>query len=405
MAELTRLIGDAARPAQLLYFTTPSLTADGRHLVAVRETEDGHPNIVTLDLETGVERALTDNRDGTLKSYVYFRGNPGRGLGKASINMDAKCGLVYFLQGHDLCCVDLAGRRRVLTRIPDDQVTAFTHVSADGSRICVPTTDARALEDEADDRRRAGENFVGGKRNEIISDKPAYDIDARVRSEKLSSYIRVFDTASGRQVLCERVPEAWITHVQFSPVNPDWILYNHEWPSDCGIRRLWLWDGAKHRRLRTEGEGRSRQDWSCHEMWTADGRWIIYHGKFADGRAYIGRVGPAGGDNIEIALPPDYQRYGHFTAGTEHSDWLVSDGYWHPAGVPENGLWGGEWITKLQVDWEARRITWTPLCAHHSAWDCQDSHPHPVFSPGDRFVYFTSNLGGGRCVCRVGVPE
>ena len=128
-------------------------------------------------------------------------------------------------------------------------------------------------------------------------------------------------------------------------------------------------------------------------------------GSKADGRAYIGRVGPAGGDNIEIALPPDYQRYGHFTAGTEHSDWLVSDGYWHPAGVPENGLWGGEWITKLQVDWEARRITWTPLCAHHSAWDCQDSHPHPVFSPGDRFVYFTSNLGGGRCVCRVGVPE
>ena len=405
MPELTRLIGDAARPAQLLYFTTPSLTADGRHLVAVRESEEGHPNIVTLDLATGVERALTDNREGTLKSYVYFRGNPGRGLGKASINMDARRGFVYFLQGHDLCCVDLAGRRRVLTRIPDDQVTAFTHVSADGSRICVPTTDARALEDDAERAARSGENFVGGKRNEIISDKPAYDIDERVRTEKLNSYIRVFDTSTGRQILCERVPEAWITHVQFSPVNPDWILYNHEWPSDCGIRRLWLWDGAEHRRLRTEADGRSRKDWSCHEMWTADGRWIIYHGKFADGRAYVGRVGPTGGDNIEIALPPEYQRYGHFTAGTQHNDWLVSDGYWHPAGAPESGLWGGEWITKLQVDWEARRIRWTPLCEHHSSWDCQDSHPHPVFSPDDRHVYFTSNLGGGRCVCRVAVPE
>jgi hypothetical protein len=405
MPELTRLIGDAARPAQLLYFTTPSLTADGRHLVAVRETEEGDPNIVTLDLATGIERALTDNRDGTLKSYVYFRDNPGRGLGKASINMDAARGIVYFLQGYELCCVDLAGRRRVLTRIPDDQVTAFTHVSADGSRICVPTTDARALEDGTHDRRRTGENFVGGRRNEIISDKPAYDIDERVRTERLSSYIRVFDTTTGEQIRCERVPEAWITHVQFSPVNPDWILYNHEWPSDCGIRRLWLWDGAGHRRLRTEGAGRSRKDWSCHEMWTADGHWIIYHGKFADGTAYIGRVSPAGGDNIELALPPEYQRYGHFTAGTVHNDWLVSDGYWHPSGVPENGLWGGEWIAKLQVDWEARRITWTPLCAHHSAWDCQDSHPHPVYSPGDRWVYFTSNLGGGRCVCRFPVPE
>ena len=403
MPAFTHLIGDAARPAQLLYFTTPSLTADGRHLVVVRETEDGQPNIVTLDLATGVERALTDNREGTLKSYVYFRGNPGRGLGKASINMDARRGLIYYLQGHDLCCVDLAGRRRVLTRLPDDQVTAFTHVSADGSRICVPTTDARALEDEAPESRRSGENLVGGRRNEIISDKPAYDIDERVRTEGLSSYIRVFDTATGRQILAERVRGAWITHVQFSPVNPDWILYNHEWPSDCGIRRLWLWDGAGHRRLRTEGEGRSRKDWSCHEMWTADGRWIIYHGKFADGRAYIGRVGPEGGDTIEIALPPAYQRYGHFTAGTEHPDWLVSDGYWHPEGVPENGLWGGEWITKLEVDWAARRIDWTPLCAHHSSWDCQDSHPHPVFGPGDAWVYFTSNRGGGRSVGRVAV--
>jgi hypothetical protein len=166
--------------------------------------------------------------------------------------------------------------------------------------------------------------------------------------------------------------------VQFSPVDPDWILYNHEWPSDCGIRRLWLWDGKNHRRLRTEENGRSRADWSCHEMWTADGRFIIYHGKFADGTAYVGRVSPSGGDNIEIALPKHYHRYGHFTAGNLHNDWLVSDGYWHPDGQPDNALWGGEWITLQKIDWALRHIEWVPLCAHHSSWDCQDSHPHPI---------------------------
>ncbi|BET67283.1 hypothetical protein ASA1KI_22010 [Opitutales bacterium ASA1] len=399
----THLLGDADRTAQLLYFTTPSITADGRHLVAVCEGGDGNPNIVALDLESGEERPLTDNRDGTLKSYVYFRGNPRRGLGKASISLDATRGVVYYLQGDELRRTDLAGRSRVLARIPEDQVTAFTHVSADGRRICVPTTDARALEDDTVDGKRAGENFVGGKRNEIISDKPSYDIDARVRSEGLSSYIRIFDTQTGELLRCERVRGAWITHVQFSPVNHDWILYNHEWPSECGIRRLWLWDGATHRRLRTEGRGRSRDDWTCHEMWTADGRWIIYHGKFADGTAYVGRVSPEGGDNVEIALPEAYRRYGHFTAGTMHPEWLVSDGYWHPEGGAENGLWGGEWITRLHVDWESRRIEWTPLCPHHSLWDCQDSHPHPIFDARDAFVYFTSNYGGGRSVRRVAV--
>ena len=394
----------AGATAQLLYFTCSSLTADNRHLVFVRE-RDGNPNLHALDLVTGIERPLTVNIDGTLKSYVYFRGAPYRGFGRASMSLDAARGLVYFIHGRDLCCVDLSGNQRVVTRIPDDQVTAFTHVSADGRRICVPTTDARALEDDSPAPAFRGENLVGGKRNEVISDKPAYDIDERVRRENLASCIRVYDTATGAELLCERVPQAWITHVQFSPVNPDWILYNHEWPSDCGIRRLWLWDGKNHRRLRTEGNGRSRTDWSCHEMWTADGQFIIYHGKFTDGTGYVGRVSPAGGDNIEIALPSHYHRYGHFTAGNLHNDWLVSDGYWHPAGEPENDAWGGEWITLQKIDWSRRHIEWVPLCAHHSLWDCQDSHPHPVYDHRDEYVYFTTNLGGGRSVARVALPK
>ena len=401
-AELVRLTGGADRPTQLLYFTAPSVTADGRTLVVVRDEGD-NPNLWAVDLATGAERRLTDQRDGTLKSYVYFRGNPRRGFGKASVNLDPVQGRVFYVQGEEIRCINLAGRERVLARLPENQVTAFTHVSADGRRLCVPTTDARALEEDTPTTPRFGENAVGGRRNEIISDKPAYDIDERVRREHLNSWLRVYDTATGALLLNERVPDAWITHVQFSPVNPDWILYNHEWPSDCGTRRLWLWDGHTHRRLRTEGAGRSRADWACHEMWTADGAAIIYHGKFASGTAFIGRVSPTGGDNIEIALPARYHRYGHFTAGTQHTDWLVSDGYWHPDGEAEDGKWGGEWITRLQVDWARRTIGWTPLCKHHSAWDCQDSHPHPVYGPGDREVYFTSNLDGGRCVCRVAV--
>jgi oligogalacturonide lyase len=398
-----RLIGGIESPAQLLYFTTPSVTADGRTLIVLREV-DGHPNLSALDLPTGAVRRLTDNRDGTLRSYVYFRGGPNRGLGKASVSLDPVRRRVFFLQGIELCRLDLEGGTRVLARLPADQVTAFTHVSADGTRICVPTTDARALEEDAAPAPARGENFVAGRRNEVITDKPAHDIDERVRREGLSSWLRVFDTESGAQLACEPVPRAWITHVQFSPRNPDLILYNHEWPSECGIRRLWLWDGKAHHRLRTEGDGRSAADWACHEMWTCDGEAIIYHGKYANGAAFIGRVSSGGGDNVEIALPMEFHRYGHFTAGMQHANWLVSDGYWHPADDPEDGRWGGEWITRLIIDWAARRIEWTPLCRHHSAWDCQDSHPHPVFGPGDDdAVFFTSNVGGGRTVCRVAV--
>lgn len=404
-SQTTTLVTDGAvANDQLLYFTSSSLSSDDAALVFISD-RSGHPNLYVKPLPQGEERQLTFNERGTLKSYVYFNGNERRGLGKASVSFDSARNLIYYIQDDDIVQVDLAGRRRVLAQVPPDQVTAFTHVSADGSRLCVPTTDARALEAEQFANDAPGYTVGSdGKKNEVIADKPTYDIDKRVQDENLNSYLNVYDTASGVLVARERVNRAWITHVQFSPLDAGVILYNHEWPGDCGIRRLWLWNGREHIRLRAEGEGRTRADWTCHEMWTADGRHIIYHGKYADGRAYIGRVAPDGSGTVEIALPDDYHRYGHFTAGNLHDNWLVSDGYYHPDGVPENENWGGEWISVQRVDWGTRQIEWIPLCEHRSIWDCQDSHPHPIFDHGDNAVYFTSNTSGRRAVYRVAIP-
>jgi oligogalacturonide lyase len=368
---------------QLLYFTSPSLLADDGRLVFISD-RTGQPNIFLRDLLTGEERQLSRNSDGVLKSYVYFDGTPYRGFGKASVSVDAERGRVYFIQGRQICCADTTGGLRVLAELPHGQMTAFTHVSADGQRLCVPTTDARCLDSDAQ-----------------LTGKPTYDIDARVRGENLSSWLRVFDTASGKEILCERVPQAWVTHVQFSPKSSDWILYNHEWPSDCGIRRIWLWNGREHIRLRTEGEGRQREDWTCHEMWERDGAAIIYHGMFSNGPAYIGRVKSDGSERVEIRLPDGWKRYGHFTEGKPGM--LVSDGYYE---TPNDGepAHVGAWICMIKVDWQASRGDWIPLCRHGSSWRSQCEHPHPVFNHANTAVYFVSDCEGKRAIYRVAVP-
>lgn len=358
--------------SQLLYFTSSSLTCDDRHLVFIND-RTGHPNIWTLDMETGEERQFSRNEEGTLLSYVYFDGTPRRGLGKASISLDSLHGRVYFLQGHDLCVADLSGGLRTLARLPDDQVTAFTHVSGDGARLCVPTTDARAFETDTG------------------------DIDAQVQREGLSSYLRIFSTQTGSEDACVPVPRGWVTHVQFHPTNPDLILYNHEWPSDCGIRRMWLWDGKEHIRLRDEGEGRSREDWTCHEMWTRDGQHVIYHGKYRDETAYLGRFAPITGRIQEVRFPLGFDSYGHFTVGAGEA--LVSDGYYRED--EDERRWHGEWISLQNVDWERGEIEWIPLCRHSSDWDSQDSHPHPIFNHRGDTVFFTSNRNGRRQIFRV----
>lgn len=367
---------------QLLYFTSTSLLADDTGLVFISD-RDGNPNLFHLDLASGRQRQLTDNHEGTLKSYVYFSGSPYRGFAKASVSLDADRGIAYFIQGRQVRAVDLEGRQQVIAVLVEGQMTAFTHVSPDGSRLCVPTTDARALDDDAP----------------LPPDRPGYDVDGRVQAERLSSYLHVYDTAAGGEIERVPVPLAWVTHVQWSPAEPGSVLYNHEWPADCGVRRIWLWDGSHHRRLREEGPGRSRHDWTCHEMWERDGSAVVYHGIYHDGPAFIGRVQPDGSRTVELPLPAGWRQYGHFTTGRPGQ--LVTDGYYRPPGAGSEG--SGRWLSLVEVDWEAGRLCWQPLAEHGSSWLSQDEHPHPILDHAGRYVYFTSDRDGRRAVYRVAV--
>lgn len=327
---------------------------------------------------------------------MYYGGTPYRGLGKASVSLHEASGELYFLQGRSVCRSRIDGSAVAFAEYPADQVTGFTHVSADGTWFCVPTIHECAFE-----------GFAAEKA------KRTFKIDDRVRAEGLSSCLRVYDTRTGEAVLREPVPEGWVTHVQFAPTDRNLILYNHEHTTvDGGIRRMWLFDGEKHHRLRTEGPGRSRDDWTCHEMWERDGSAIIYHGIYhhgpLDGRAYIGRIEVRRFDTgvelsapVEIPLPEGWTRYGHFTVGDPGV--LVSDGYFETPDDPPSS--NGQWISRVDVDWDGGSSNWRPPCRSGSSWDSQDSHPHPIFDHAGRFVYFTSDADGTRAVYRIHARE
>jgi oligogalacturonide lyase len=55
--------------------------------------------------------------------------------------------------------------------------------------------------------------------------------------------------------------------------------------------------------------------------------------------------------------------------------------------------------------YENERVDVMPLCRHNSSFKTQSSHPHPVFSPDDRWVYFNSDQGGRCNVYRAPVLE
>jgi oligogalacturonide lyase len=364
---------------QPLYFTSPSLTDEGSRLVFLSDRTGG-PNLFVRELESGREQQLSDNRDGWLKSYVYFTGSPYRGLGVASPSLDARAGLVYYIQDRQIMVAGLNGVREVLATLPGDQMTAYTAVSGDGLRLCVATVDDRAL---------GGDVRLRGH--------PTFGVARRVRNENLSSYLRVYSTRDGKELVCEAIPRAWVTHVHFCPKDPERILYNHEWSSDSGIRRMWLWDGTHHKPLRTEADGRHRRDWVCHEFWSSDGESILYHGRHIGGRDFIGRI--RGDALAELPLPSGWHQYGHYHGLTDVL--MISDGYYRPGGGW--AVAGCAWISRLDVNWEAGRIHWTPLTAHLSSWRSQDDHPHPRIDPSGEYAYLTSARDGRRAVYRTPV--
>lgn len=377
--------------SQLLYFTCSSLSSNDKLLFEISD-KGGSPNVWVRRLSDGATRKLSENSAGYMRSYVYFDGEVGRGLAKASVTLDSQNKVVYYIQDDQIIRCTLDGTKKVLGLITKGEWTAFCHVSHDGKYLCVPTTDHRALD------------FDPVTEGSGLDKRPVFNIDERVQKEKLSSYLNVYDTKTGAQVLRQRIPLAWITHVQFCPTNNQWILFNNEWPwKDCGIRRLWLSDGKTFRPLRTIGEGRDKDDWVCHEMWTKDGASVIYHGAFHNGSAFVGKIDIRTGSCSEIPLDPTYNVYGHFNVSGKGL--LVCDGYFKFPGEqgierdnstdngPDPHKKQARYISLVVPDWQKKTLVWKPLCAHDTDWLGQDSHPHPIFDHSDSHIYFSSRPG------------
>ena len=396
---------------QLLYFTSPSLSHDGRWIVLISD-RGGDYNLWALEKKTGIMRRLSDNRDGYVRSYVYFDGRrDGKGFGRASVSFDPVRNRAYWIQGNLIMCADIEnGRSRVVAELDPNHVTAFTHVSACGEFICVPTIDRRAFDVTLDPK--PGDPWG---RNRVSEAADALGIH---------SHVRVFRTDTGESVLTWEEP-GWVTHVQFRPTDPTQILYNHEWARPfSATRRMWLWNGYQSQRLRPADDLVDPRGGAVHEVWCADGRSLIYHGTYFvpstgptytqkvrgidNGMPYVGRCYPDGDFRLEIPLRTGCADYGHFMPDHDARR-VVTDGYFdqptanalsRPMARSARGK--GRWITIFHLDWERLTAEPEPLCLHGSTWASQDEHPHPIFSPDGSSVWFTSDREGRRAVYEVG---
>lgn len=405
----------ASANCQLLYFTTYSLTADGALLAAITNAYSSHPegaSLARIDRATGRMEPLAEFPGPALQSYPYFArprsADPREdylfngtvathGLNKSSPCLHPASGNLFFVWGRadgwgQLDCVNLrTGGRRAVAEIPPDRTVGYCHLDAAGEHVLLSLADHRILGfgERRSGNREMSENY------------------ARLG---LTTQIAEVEVASGRLAVRWEEP-AWVTHIQYHPRRRDVILYNHEWTWPLGLERIWLkGDGAPRVQVRRADrpiQFRRSPDLGlddvAHEVWQEDGRAVIYHGVKWDGGPYpdqfVGRA-PVDPDLPlrEISIPPGVASfYGHFFPSRQ-GDFVITDAIADETGVARRR---GNLISRLNLDWESGQMEVVPLCASDTSWLTQDNHPHPVLSPDQREVLFTSDRSGVRQIYSV----
>ncbi len=319
-----------------LYFTTTSFLPGGRRLVFDGD-RDNRENLFAVDLDTGEIVQLTD---------------VSRPLGGLRACTSPVRQEIYFFEGRDLKVVDADSlEERTIYRVPDDRVPSILTPSCDGRLL--------AFAERTDLGWEIGPQYQGFEK--MLAESPP-------------TTIRVVEIATGENWPAIEDP-AWCSHVNFSPGRPEWICYCHEGPWQLVKQRMWMVteSGGEHYPLRPQDEN----DSVGHEYWLRDGDHVAFH-NWHEKKGHL--MGWIKYDNTGLVELPFAAGSGHFQSNSDNS-LQVGDG---SRDEPYILLWriAGE-------VGEARK-----LVRHQSSFHIQRAHPHPIFSPDDDWVAYTSDATG-----------
>jgi oligogalacturonide lyase len=182
---------------------------------------------------------------------------------------------------------------------------------------------------------------------------------------------------------------AWISHSLIHPTLPNLVLFCHEGGSECVKQRMWTVD-VDQKRARTAVPLYVQQpgDSCVHEYFTRKGEVgfqytiISEDGAREEFNAFV-RVD---GTWIRQYRYPD-RRPGHIQSNSDNSLCVGDSCYFNSK---DND--GNEYLALMTHGNGV--VNMKRLAYHGSSWTTQESHPHPVFSPDDRYVMYNSDVAG-----------
>ncbi len=351
--DVTRLT-DSRRDTIHPYFTQPLFSLDGETLL-VTSNRTGWWQLYRLDIPDKTLIQLTEDDD--VKPH--------------SPCLDGKRMIAYYWTGKTLKSVDLETfEQEIIYRVPDDCKPSILSISSDGRYLAFSYSENLPL------------STVKGKAYSGFLEK----MFRRPRSV----VIRIDLKKMRAEPLWGEC--AWISHVNISPVNPDIVVFCHEGPWRL-VQRLWV---VKADTLEVYPLFKQRRNLDAvgHEFFTVSGRLVAQYSTRSrpnsqDWTHYDAFLWPDGSELELYRYPADKPTH---IKTSNRENMAVGD-----RAYPSQDFKEGDKYIALITYRDGEAIP-SPLCRHGSSWRTQTAHPHPIFTPDDKHVIFTSDIEG---VCNV----
>jgi len=182
-----------------------------------------------------------------------------------------------------------------------------------------------------------------------------------------------------------------VSHVQFSPADPEKIIFCWEGAWRSVPQRIWWSDpeGLEAGPLGSQNPNEER----AHEFFSPTGNYVGYHGTrfhirrgeegyfLEDTAWFVGLLSSDGSADRQVECPGPT---GHCQINHAEDTFVCDRG---------GGMDRERESVALIRPYEDKGV-FEPLFYHGSSWKTQGAHPHPQFRPGDEEVVFTTDFSG-----------
>ncbi len=368
--------------SESLYFNLNPFTPDGRKMVFSSPS-----GLATVDLQThAVEKIVTGE-----KIHVIMVGR--------------KTGQIYFGKR----TIEAGVTNRYVCAV-DPQTKAVRQILklARGQEVSAVNADETLLAGTVVERSDWGTNefFDGGpnrltdiERADAQRGKKGTMMEERL-AKRYPMSLFFYNIATGETKVVNRCND-WLGHLQFSPSDPNRLMFCHEGPWHK-VDRIWTirTDGSD---LKLVHQRTLTMEIAGHEFWNADGQTIWYDLQTPRGQVFwLGGYKVATGDRTWFSLQRD--EWGvHFNVSPDGKLFFSDGGDDKMVAHADNGKWLYLFRPELIEDRSAGNVDTSKLIKagvfHSEKLVNMGKHdyalePNAMFSPDMKWLIFRSNMSG-----------